>query len=425
MIEKLQSVLENNKNKYISRLSDIVAIDTQDIGHGIEGGLEKEGQDYLIEMFQNMGASVEVDQVTEEVIQRAIEEFQEGNPGHNYENRYNVYAKFKGGEGKSIMFNGHMDTMPPGDVDLWDIPPHKATVKDGKLFGLGAADMKGGLMASIMAVELLKDAGIKLPGDVIITSVIDEEGGGNGSIAAAMNGQTADAVVVCEPTDYELTVAHMGFVFFKVEVEGIAVHSGSKWLGVNAIEKSQKLMDAINELEHNWLMKYKHALLPSPTSNVGVIEGGTAGSTVPSYCSFSTCVHYLPELMNYEDVIKEYKKVIYRACEGDEWLKDHKPKISIYQAGGGFEMDIDHPFVKSFKDSFKMAMGKEVDIVGSPAGCDSRIWRNIANLPTLQYGPGRQSECHAVNEYIGIKQYLDAILIYANLIVNWCNIKEE
>lgn len=421
MIERLKSVLEKNKEKYISRLSDLVAIDTHDIGHGIDGGLEQEGQDYLIDMFKDMGACVEIDQVREEVIEKAIKEFKEGNPGHNYEDRYNVYASFKGGEGKSIMFNGHIDTMPSGDLSLWKTPPHKPTIKNGKLFGLGAADMKGGLMASIMAVELLKDAEIDLPGDVIITSVIDEEGGGNGSIAAAMNGQKADAVVVCEPTDYQLIAAHMGFVFFKVEVEGIAVHSGSKWLGVNAIEKAVKLMDAINELEHKWLMEYKHNLLPSPTSNFGVIEGGTAGSTVPSFCSFSTCVHYLPNQMNHDSVVKEYTEAINRACEGDEWLKDHKAKISIYQAGGPFEMELDHLFVDSFKNSFKVAMEREIDLVGSPAGCDSRIWKNIAGCPTLQYGPGRQSECHAVNEYIEIEQYLDAILIYARLIMDWSN----
>lgn len=421
MIEKLKNTLEKNKEKYIQYLKDIVAIDTHDIGHGIDGGLEKKGQDYLIDMFKNMGAFVNIDHVTEEVIQKSIKKFKEGNSGHNYQDRYNVYAKFQGGNGKSLMFNGHIDTMDYSDIDLWNTHPHEPTIKDGKLFGLGAADMKGGLMASIMAVKLLKDAKIELPGDVLITSVIDEEGGGNGSIAAAMNGQKADAVVVCEPTDYELIAAHMGFVFFKIEVEGIAVHSGSKWLGVNAIEKAQKLMDAINELEHNWLMKYKHHILPSPTSNIGVIEGGTAGSTVPSYCSFSTCVHYLPKQMNHDMVVEEYIQAIYRACDGDQWLKDHKPKISIYQAGGPFEMDLNHEFVSSFKNSFKDAMGKEINIVGSPAGCDSRIWKNIANCPTLQYGPGRQSECHAINEYIEINQYLDAILIYAKLIINWCN----
>lgn len=420
MIEKLRTTLRENKEKYISRLADLVAIDTQDIGHGILGGLEKEGQDYLINLFNEMGASVIKDQVTEEVIQKSIKEFKEGNPGHNYDDRYNVYARFKGNGDKSIMFNGHIDTMPPGDINLWNTPPHEPTIKDGKMYGLGVCDMKGGLMASTMAVELLKDAGIQLPGDVIITSVIDEEGGGNGSIAAAMNGQKADAVVVCEPTDYKLIAAHMGFIFFKVEIKGLAVHSGSKWLGVSAIEKAVKLMNAIDELEHKWLMTHRHKLLPSPTSNVGVIEGGTAGSTVADYASFSTCVHYIPG-MNHDDVVREYTDTIYRCCEGDEWLKDNKPEISIYQAGGPFEMELEHDFVESFKDAYKVATDKDLKIVGSPAGCDSRIWKNIAGCPTLQYGPGRQQECHAANEYIELDQYLDAILIYAQLILDWCN----
>jgi acetylornithine deacetylase len=421
MNEKLRKALELNRDKYISHLAELVAIDTHDIGHGIEGGLEEKGQDYLVKMFEGMGASSVIkDHMTEEVIQKSLVEFKEGNSGHNYDGRYNVYATFNGNGGKSIMFNGHVDTMPSGDVNMWNTPPHEPTIKDGKMYGLGVCDMKGGLMASAMAVELLKDAGVSLPGDVVITSVVDEEGGGNGSIAAAMNGQKADAVVVCEPTDYELIAAHMGFVFFKVEIEGLAVHSGSKWLGVSAIEKSVKLMAAIDELEHKWLMTYKHSLLPSPTSNVGVIEGGTAGSTVANYCCFKTCVHYLPKQMSHDQVVKEYTNAIYRCCEGDDWLKDHKPNISIYQAGGPFEMELEHDFVKSFQNAYKTAIGEEIKIVGSPSGCDSRVWRNISKCPTLQFGPGTQDQCHAANEYIEIEQYLDAILIYAQLILDWC-----
>lgn len=421
MNEKLRQTLEKNKDKYISRLAELVAIDTHDIGHGIEGGLEEKGQDYLVKMFEGMGASSVIkDQVTEEVIQRSLAEFKEGNSAHNYDGRYNVYATFKGNGGKSIMFNGHVDTMPSGDVNMWNTPPHEPTIKDGKMYGLGVCDMKGGLMASAMAVELLKDAGVPLSGDVVITSVIDEEGGGNGSIAAAMNGQKADAVVVCEPTDRDLIAAHMGFIFFKVEIEGLAVHSGAKWLGVSAIEKAVKLMAAIDELEHKWLMTYKHSLLPAPSSNVGVIEGGTAGSTVANYCCFKTCVHYLPKQMSHDQVVEEYTNAIYRCCEGDDWLKDHKPKISIYQAGGPFEMEIEHDFVKSFQGAYKTAVDEEIKIVGSPSGCDARVWKNIAKCPTVQFGPGRQGQCHVTNEYIEIKQYLDAILIYAQLILDWC-----
>lgn len=420
MIEKLKQTLEQHKDEYIKHLSNLVAIDTQDIGHGIDGGREEKGQEYMLRLFGHMKADkVQQEQMKEEYIQKSLKLHEEGNEGHNYDGRYNVYATFKGEKDKSLMFNGHIDTMPPGNEALWTSPPFAPEIRDGKLYGLGACDMKGGLMAAVMAVKLFQDAGIPLPVDVVITSVVDEEGGGNGSIVAALNGQKADAVVVCEPTARKLIVANMGFVFFKVEVEGRAIHSASKWLGVSAIEKAWKIIRAIDELEHKWLLNHKHPLLPPPSNNVGVIEGGVAGSTIADYCAFKTCVHYHPGTMNHKAVVKEYTDAINLCCEGDEWLREHKPKISIYQAGGAYEIDADAPIVKKFQASFALAMGSETEVIGSPAGCDSRVWQNIAKCPTVQYGPGRQSECHIINEYIEVSDYLDAILIYAGLIMNW------
>lgn len=425
MNRSIEKALEENKQKYIDYLLKLVSIDTHDIGHGIEGGLEAEGQDFMADLFHELGADEVVkDPLKEDSIVKCKEQYREGNTGHNYENRYNVYASFPGESKRSILFNGHIDHMPAENEDNWCIPPLSPAVIDNRITGLGVADMKAGLMASVMATALLKDAGISLPVSVKYASVCDEEGGGNGSLCAAMSGVKADAVVVCEPTNYELIVAHMGWVFFQVEIEGIAVHSGLKLAGVNAIEKAGKLMNAINELEHRWLLEYKHPLLPPPSSNVGVIYGGEAGSTIPDYCCFKTCVHYLPNLMSHEQVVEEYTGAILRCCEGDEWLKDHKPKISVYQTGNPFEMELGHPFVGAFKDAYRKATGTEVKLAGSPAGCDSRTWHNIVGCPTLQYGPGSLEQCHAVNEYVTVEQYLDAIKIYANLILKWAEYAE-
>lgn len=425
MNKRIEKALEENKQKYIDHLLKLVSIDTHDIGHGIEGGLEAEGQDFMAELFSGLGAEEVVkDPLKEDSIVKCKEQYREGNTGHNYDNRYNVYASFKGISERSILFNGHIDHMPAENEENWCIPPLSPAVIENRITGLGVADMKAGLMASVMATALLKDAGIELPVTVKYASVCDEEGGGNGSLCAAVSGVKADAVVVCEPTNYELIVAHMGWVFFQVEVEGIAVHSGLKLAGVNAIEKAGKLMDAINELEHRWLLKYKHPLLPPPSSNVGVIYGGEAGSTIPDHCCFKTCVHYLPNLMSHEQVVEEYTGAILRCCEGDEWLKDHKPKISVYQTGNPFEMELAHPFVGAFKEAYKKATGNEVKLTGSPAGCDSRTWHNIVGCPTLQYGPGSLEQCHAVNEYVTVEQYLDAIKIYANLILEWAESAE-
>lgn len=421
-MNKLQEVLEQNKERYINELKNLIAIDTHDIGHGIGGGLEKEGQDYMVRLFTSMGAAkIEKDPMDEAVILECLEKHQEGNVGHNQTDRYNVYATFEGKKGgKSLLFNSHIDVMPADDADEWTYPPFEPVIVDGRLYGRGSADMKGGLMASAMAVELLKDAGYELPGDVIITSVCDEEGGGNGSMQAVMRGLKADGVVNCEGTSDELILAHMGWVFFKVDFEGKACHSGGKKNGVSAIDKAIKVIQALNEKEHEWLLEYKHPLLPAPNLNVGVIAGGSAGSTVAGDCTFSTCVHFIPNQMSHDQVVAEFTDTVDRVAKSDPWLSKHPPVITMYQAGNGFEMEPDHEFVKTFLNAYKEIRGKEAKIVGSSAGCDSRLWRNIAGCPTIQFGPGNLAQCHAVDEWVSVDAYLQSILIYAKLILEWC-----
>lgn len=419
-MRELRKVLMTKSDEYIGYLKDLAAIDTHDLGYGIDGGLEKGGQEYLKSLFGKLGANQIVeDQMSEAVIQKCMRQYNEGNPGHNYDGRYNLYAAFWGKGGKSILFNSHIDTMPPGNEMDWRTPPFEPTIKDGKMYGLGTADMKAGLMASVMAVKLIQDAGYELPGDVIITSVCDEEGGGNGSMQAAVNGLKADAVVNCEGTGRELILAHMGFVFFRVSFEGKANHSGAKWKGVSAIEKALKIIRALEELEHTWLLTYHHPLLPAPNLNIGTIHGGTAGSTVAGECCFETCIHYLPKQMSYDMVVREFTEVVMAASAADPWMRDHPPKLTMYQAGGAFEMDADHIFVKTFREVYREVYDAPVRIVGSPAGCDSRIWRNIAGCPTIQFGPGNLEQCHSPNEYVEIDAYLETILIYAKLILNW------
>ena len=335
MRDKLRAVLESRKDEYIKHLFELLSRDTRVIGHGIEGGLEKNGQDYLEQLMEGMGANVTREQLTEEVVQKGIELYSEGNPGHNYDDRYNLVAEFKGGNGPTLMFNGHVDVMPPGDLSLWASDPFKPEIRNGRVYARGVADMKAGLMASVLGVKLLLDAGVELPGDVTLLSVVDEEGGGNGTLVSLLNGRKADAAVVCEPTDQEVIVAHMGFLFFEVNVTGISLHSATKWDGVNAIEKAIFLIDALHQLENRWMMIYRHKMLPPPTLNIGVIEGGTAGNDVPNHCTFKFCLHCVPGLMEHEEVIKQVEDALLLRSRGDAWLRENPPTISIYQQGLG------------------------------------------------------------------------------------------
>ena len=146
----LKEVLEQNKEKYIEELKNLVGIDTHDLGHGIDGGLEKQGQEYMVNLFESMGADeITVDPMDEAVIQESYKKHQEGNLGHNQTDRANVYATFKGKQGgKSLLFNGHIDVMPAEMEDGWTNPPFEPVIRDGKMYGRGCTDMKGGLMAS-------------------------------------------------------------------------------------------------------------------------------------------------------------------------------------------------------------------------------------------------------------------------------------
>ncbi|AKL94824.1 acetylornithine deacetylase ArgE [Clostridium aceticum] len=422
MIERLKETLQINRDKYIGWLKHLISINTEVIGHGIKGGREKNGQEYIEGLLKSLGAVIERDQLDEERILKGVSCYQEGNLGHDYRDRFNVYGRFDGIEdGNTLLFNGHVDTMPPGDLQDWDINPWEPEIKDGLLYGLGAADMKAGLMASIAAYDLIKEAGINLKGKVLINSVVDEEGGGNGTLTSMLYGNQADGAVVCEPTGNKIIIAHMGFVFFDIKTQGLAVHSGNKWRGVSAIEKMMKIINGLDELEEDWKTQYTNPLLPLPNLNVGEIHGGSAGSTVASSCSIKICVHYLPEVMSYDSVVEEITEKINSISDQDTWLKEHRPTWEIYQAGGGFQIAQEHHFVQTALKAFQNI--SETLIAGSPAGNDARLIHNIGKIPTIIAGPGNLEQCHAVNEYVSVDMYINYILKYAKLILDFCDYK--
>ncbi|MGM0603259.1 MAG: ArgE/DapE family deacylase [Bacillota bacterium] len=414
--EKLKKELESNKSEYLDFLKKLIKTDTRVVGHGIDGGYEKNGQKIIAEKIEEIGGKAEFYEVKDEIIRDAIEKYGEGNPGHNYEDRPNLLGRFSGsGEGRSLILNGHIDTMPYGEKERWKHDPFSAKEIDGEIYGLGGCDMKGGLAASLLALDLIKKAGVELKGDVLFESVIDEEGGGNGTLAFVQEGIKADGAVVCEPTSNLLQVGHMGFIFYRVKVFGKALHSSRKWEGVNAIEKAIKLIEALNELEHNWLMKYKHPLMPPPTLNIGVIKGGSAGSTVPSECEFKLCLHYYPGL-DKEKIAEDVLTTLDNVVKGDPWLRENPLEVEVYQEGGPFEIDSDHDLVRIFRSNI---FGSK-ELTASPAGNDARLLANLADTPTVVFGPGDPEKAHSIDETIPVDEYIESILTYAGFITEWC-----
>jgi acetylornithine deacetylase len=420
--DALRQYLERHRDEQLAFVQRLVRADTTTLGHGILGGEERRGQIVVGERLRTMGCgaldSWEPDNAE---LESAFYEF---NRGHAYAGRPNLVGTFKGtGGGRSLILNGHVDVMPAGDVSQWSCPPFGATVRDGQLIGRGACDMKGGLAAGILALEAVRGAGIPLRGDVIVESVVDEEGGGNGTMACVARGYWADGAIVCEPTSLTIHHAHMGWLFFKVTTTGKALHSAQLWLGVNAISKAIKLIQALDELQLRWLMTRRMPGLPGPTINVGEIEGGIAGSVVPDHCVFRTCLHYLPSDAasdgTGQDVEREVREHLLGVAQGDEWLRGHPPEIEKYQEGSPFWLDPDHLLVQTLRSVATERLGRTPAVRGSEFGTDARLLNNPGRTPTVIFGPGNASEAHAIDEKLDLDQFFKAIDVYANMIVAW------
>ena len=285
--------------------------------------------------------------------------------------------------------------------------------------------MKGGLSAAIMAVDSLIAFGCSLRGDVIIESVVDEEGGGNGTLACCDRGYRADVAIVTEPTSLEIRPIGMGFMLLRVEVSGVPLHASQKWRGVNAIEKGMKLIQALHDLEHQWLMTKRHSLLPPPTILVGRIAGGQEASTVPAACSFDISIHYLPEDADEDGLGSKVEQEVVEAlqvcAQGDEWLRQNPPTITKYQAGAGFETDPAHPGVVTLATAYSQATDCSPVINGCGYGCDARLLARIAKTPAIVFGPGDPHVAHSINEYLPLEQYHKSIEVLSLAIYDWTN----
>lgn len=429
MIRKIRENIRKNANSYIDFLKKLVSFDSLMIENGKDGN-EKEIQEFLCSYLESMGANVDKFEPDNELMSKYVCY----NENHQYKNRPNVVATFKGsGDGKSILMNGHCDVVTAGIEERWTSLPFKPEIRDGKMYGRGTCDMKSGLAAAICAVGLLREMGCTLKGDVIIESVIDEEGGGNGTLACCDRGYKADGAILMEPTCLKIMPANRGTFLASYTVQGKPIHASMRGFGVNAIEKALKIFAGLRELETEWLLTKEHPILGNPSINLGQITGGEGASVVAGECTIKFDVEFFPNTYDRNgkaipvdpcDVQKEIEKKIARICAGDEWLCNHVPSVDWYQTTLCFETPAGDPFLKEVKNSTEEIMGYAA-VKGLPCGCDGFQLNVIGEMPTVVIGPGNILNAHGYDEYVEIEEFLNAIAIYACLIGNWSGYQIE
>jgi acetylornithine deacetylase len=343
----------------------------------------------------------------------------------SYEGSPNVVGVLRGqGGGRSIILNGHIDVVPEGDVTKWNQSPFSGHIENNKMYGRGTTDMKGGNVSLLLAMEAIINSGIKLKGDVIFESVIEEETGGVGTLATLIRGYKADAAIIPEPTNMKLFIKQQGSMWFRVTVEGLSAHGGTRYEGVSAIDKAWKVYDAIMKLEtkRNSTINdplYKHISIPLPI-NVGKIQGGSWPSSVPDLVTLEGRIGVGPhEEMN--EVKNQLATCLKEVSDQDEWLREHPVRLEFF--GGQWVpnfVDRDHPFVDVLVDNFESVYQKKITIEASPWGTDGGLLGKVGGIPTLIIGPGETKVAHYPNEFIDLGEVIKASKVFANTILVWC-----
>lgn len=323
--------------------------------------------------------------------------------------------------GRRIVLSGHLDVVPAGDPGTWTRDPWAGELQDGRVYGRGACDMKGGVAAILAAVRALHAAGAlaRLDGELLVALVPSEEDGGQGTLAAIRAGATGDMAIITEPSGLDVVVAHAGAITFRLTVPGRAAHASRRREGVSALDKLWVLARALeadearrNAAETDRLMT---ALgLPYPTI-LGIVRGGEWASTVLDQVvadgRYGVRLAQTPE-----QAADELRACIAAACAADEFLRDHPATVEI--TGGRFgstRVPSDHPLPSSLADAIETETGRRPALIGEPYGADMRLFVNHGGTPCVIFGPGRVEVAHAADEYVP----LDEVEACARVLATW------
>lgn len=348
---------------------------------------------------------------------------------YGYGNRNNVVATRRGtGRGRSLALYGHIDTVPVDPNTNWQHDPYSGDVADGKVFGRGAADMKGGCGVALVALEVLDELDVRLNGDVAAHFILDEEAGGNGTIAAVLRGHYGPqtGVVMMEPTSPDIMlVSNRGAQFFRIKVPGQE----------GGVEYHRDLVSAIDTafVIHQAVQRYaqmREATVADPLYEayrrikvpvaVCKIQAGAWPSTVPGEAVLEGTIECLPG-EDIREVVDHFERYLREVAADHPFLCDHPfefERFGLWFEAGGIAPD--HEFVDVLLRASEVALGRRPMVVGG-GGSDLRVPVLYAGSPTVLWGPGG-GPIHSVDEWVSIDQLVDMLKAVLVAAVEWCGV---
>jgi acetylornithine deacetylase len=410
----------------LRRVADLVRIPSENTP---PVGSERGCQEYVVKELRGLGLEAETyspDSVP------GLAEHPVYRPGRDYSDRPNVIGVWKGvGDGRSLILSGHADTVPRGS-EPWTRDPFGAEVDGNLLYGLGANDMKGGISAMILAVEILRELGVRLRGDLMVETIVDEEFGGvNGTLAARLRGHNADAAILCEPSLFAICPAQTGgrTVHIRVRSGGAGILYGRDSQSSSSAQLCY-LLSRIEEFAEQRRRKApRHPLYPSVERAVPVwvtkISSGGWGPkepiTVPASLNLEVYWQAMPGETE-EQIDLEFNDWLERTISLRPGLFPDRPQVHLpIRWLPGSAIAAGHDLVRGLSGVFSAVTGTEPKIEGIGGPCDMFVFHKHFDTPALLFGP-KGGNTHAPDEWVEIDSALTVAEILARFICDWCGV---
>ncbi len=323
----------------------------------------------------------------------------------------NVTARLRGtGEAPALLFNGHIDVVPPGEVP-WKHPPFGAQIENGRLYGRGAADMKSGLAAMVTAFDVVARTAGRLRGDLLFSAVSDEEMGASGARRLTADGflRGVGAVVIGEPTGFNAYIAQKGLCWLELETVGMTAHGSMPHLGHNAIVDMNGLLEEVLAIPLREGPDPGHG---RTTLNIGMIHGGVGPNVVPDLCRVSLDFR-LPPGITQGEIIKEVRAAMTRAQAGKTGMKTN---IRTTGSRAPAATSAGDPIVRLVLKVCEEKFHRRQEALPTPGyATDASEMCSDPPVPFVIIGPGREELAHKPDENVEIDDYLKAIELYTEL----------
>jgi acetylornithine deacetylase len=328
------------------------------------------------------------------------------------------------GGGPTVMLQGHIDVVPPGDAGAWQVAEaFSGRVDATTVHGRGACDMKAGVIAARWAVRALHRSGVPLRGDVLLATVEGEEDGGLGTFGLIQRGWRADACVVPEPTSLDLVPACAGALTFRLRIHGAATHASRRTEGVSAIEKLWPIWRALIALEQERNADVDPLMARWPISypiSLGTLQAGDWASSVPDLLVAEGRVGVALDEPR-EAAQAALERAVAMACEEDPWLRAHPVEVEWW--GGQYSSGRLPPgsdLLERMASAHRSVSTAAPDTWGAPYGSDLRLLSGLGGIPTLHYGPGDSALAHGPDESVPLDEVITAARALAILVLDIC-----